>query len=358
MRDLLSKEPAILLQAPRISAARVLARIKSKHTAGTLIFEEQCSRSETGVLLYRAAEPAALIASILSDAPLCLALARSPFITTGWTESKNDLISAFLEACAKAHAAGELVKLSAPASLRRILLEAVLNSANARCLATTLETRTFVVAATKLGQFFYAMENAKDDELPAYSFLHGRSFLAAIGIKRINRATPAEHGKAFAKLTNYSWTAGLEAALRAASNTSSSCSCIDIGASPGGWSDLLSRYYNRVIAIDPGEIDAAVAERNNVHHLRLALSAEDGGTSLAALCAAMLPAEQSTLVVCDANIPAADAANLLRLLASKNLLAIVCKIVLPLMAPMSVLARKGESRGGSGLGRHVGADGF
>ena len=78
MRELLSKEPAVLLQAPRISAARVLARIKSKHTAGTLIFEEQCSRSETGVLLYRAAEPAALIASILSDAPLCLALARSP----------------------------------------------------------------------------------------------------------------------------------------------------------------------------------------------------------------------------------------------------------------------------------------
>ena len=48
---------------------------------------------------------------------------------------------------------------------------------------------------------------------------------------------------------------------------------IDIGASPGGWTDLLSRHvHSRVIALDPGDL---AFTRSNVVHMRELLLKDD-----------------------------------------------------------------------------------
>lgn len=125
--------------------------------------------------------------------------------------------------------------------------------------------------------------------------------------------------------------------------------CVDIGASPGGWTDLLSRSPNcrTVVAFDTGALDADVASRPNVVHLPMLLSATDGGASIDRLRAAIAPATCLDYVVCDANIPPAAAAGLVAHLATCGLLApkagaaSACgaeatKVVLTLKSPLRV----------------------
>jgi predicted rRNA methylase YqxC with S4 and FtsJ domains len=109
--------------------------------------------------------------------------------------------------------------------------------------------------------------------------------------------------------------------------------CIDIGASPGGWTDLLSRHA-RVVAVDPGDLEAEIACRPSVVHLRR-LVGSDADSDDAIRCA-LRPALAADFVVCDANIAPSDAASLLAHLAASGLLAAGCKVVLTLKAQCKV----------------------
>lgn len=115
--------------------------------------------------------------------------------------------------------------------------------------------------------------------------------------------------------------------------------CIDIGASPGGWTDLLSRHA-RVIAIDPGEISAEIVSRANVTHLRMMLDSDE--TSATRLREALRPAARASVVVCDANIAPATAASLVSSLAARDLLLPGSKLVLTLKAQAKVRSKSGE----------------
>jgi hypothetical protein len=213
----------VLLQAPKASQQRLLARLRAKHSA-TPVFEEQCARSDTGILVFRSADPEQLNASILRDAPLCLALARAPFIAKQWTDRREDLTAAFAETCAQAHASGETVKLSAPGTIRRVLLDAVLSVASAQCLTTSSETRTFVVAAAKAGDhFFYATAGRVDERADALAHGWPSRPLFPMGHWHPTAAAADRHGgdasicKAFAKLSSlFCEEPTFEAALAAA----------------------------------------------------------------------------------------------------------------------------------------------
>jgi len=75
---------------------------------------------------------------------------------------------------------------------------------------------------------------------------------------------------------------------------------LDVGAAPGGWTRVLAAVVAEVIAVDPAELDPAVAGLPNVRHLRCraeALDADEVG--------------QVGLIVNDMNIEGADSAALM-----------------------------------------------
>ena len=80
-----------------------------------------------------------------------------------------------------------------------------------------------------------------------------------------------------------------------------SATAIDVGAAPGGWTQHLARCgrYGRVIAVEPGDLDQAVAALAGVTHIRA--RAED---ALAEIKAAIKSGDAlADLLTCDANIP-------------------------------------------------------
>lgn len=50
------------------------------------------------------------------------------------------------------------------------------------------------------------------------------------------------------------------------------------GAAPGGWTGYLARQVQRVIAVDPADLDPAVLSLDNVYHLRM--KSEDAGPEI------------------------------------------------------------------------------
>jgi tRNA(Ser,Leu) C12 N-acetylase TAN1 len=97
---------------------------------------------------------------------------------------------------------------------------------------------------------------------------------------------------------------------------------LDLGAAPGGWSKVLSRYVELVYAVDPAPLDAEVAALGNVTHLPKKLEElnEDD-----------IP-RRAGLIACDANISARELAPLMgpvvrRFLAADGFLALTLKAV-------------------------------
>ena len=78
-------------------------------------------------------------------------------------------------------------------------------------------------------------------------------------------------------------------------------SAVDVGAAPGGWTQHLARCgrYGTVIAVEPGELDAAVLAIPGVVHVRQRAEAAAGGMA----SALGGPGCLADLLTCDANIP-------------------------------------------------------
>jgi 23S rRNA U2552 (ribose-2'-O)-methylase RlmE/FtsJ len=263
-------------------------------------------------------------------------LTRLPFIASVCSHSAAEVAAAFVLACEIAAADAGKVKLSAPTSLRRTLLDAVLRSPVASSLVTTGETLTFQVARCFGAAYFYDSEAVPPwcpsaDSLESslgpseqHGHWHSANALDKSGAK-------LSVCRAFYKLSEVfheepSFRSALTDAVRGSA-------CIDIGASPGGWTDLLSRHA-RVVAVDPGDLEAEIACRPSVVHLRR-LVGSDADSDDAIRCA-LRPALAADFVVCDANIAPSDAASLLAHLAASGLLAAGCKVVLTLKAQCKV----------------------
>ena len=360
--------PAVLLKVPWTHRDRVIARMCGRHHACPL-FEETCQKNDVAVMLFKAVDVDRLVDDILLDHPLCAALARAPFVASRQTESIGVLAEAFKEVCACAHSKGDTVMLSAPETVRRSLLEAVLETPWEECLVTGVASRTYHIAsAVRCAAFFYHTKaaptrpSASQPRGSATSMtslpnphpwpLYPRGHWHASDTGDAGDGNGGEEGhvcRASYKLSEvFVEDESFGAALTAAT---AKAVCIDIGASPGGWTDLLSRYC-RVIAIDPGSLHPTIAARERVHHLAMLLAddeastaaAEAGQDSITRLRAAMAPATQAALVCCDANIPPMEAARLVRTLARQALLSIGCKLVLTLKSPRKVRASTANER--------------
>ena len=306
------------------------------HGAGAPIFVEKCPKGEASTCLFRCCDLSRLLDSVLRDIPLCRVLTRLPFIASVCSHSAAEVAAAFVLACEIAAADAGKVKLSAPTSLRRTLLDAVLRSPVASSLVTTGETLTFQVARCFGAAYFYDSEAVPSWCPSADSLESSLGPSEQLGHWHSANALDKSGAKlsvcrAFYKLSEVfheepSFRSALTDAVRGSA-------CIDIGASPGGWTDLLSRHA-RVVAVDPGDLEAEIACRPSVVHLRR-LVGSDADSDDAIRCA-LRPALAADFVVCDANIAPSDAASLLAHLAASGLLAAGCKVVLTLKAQCKV----------------------
>ena len=94
--------------------------------------------------------------------------------------------------------------------------------------------------------------------------------------------------------------------------------CVDIGASPGGWTECLSDMPgSRVVAVDPGDVVPEISDRTNVEHLRLFLASPESYNKVKQA----LQQKALSCAVSDVNLPPAAAANLIVELARESMLA-------------------------------------
>lgn len=319
------------------------------------VFEEACHKNDHGSLLFRPetslTEPTpdvdGLLSAVLGDVPLCGALTRTPFLVTHCAFDARSLGDGLCDAMRAATAAGAKLKLSTPNSVQSALLQHASQHAppsDAACLVPVGESHVFHVAAVYGACWFYSAQPAavvppREPAQGSAAALHCetavcRAFFklseAMIEDARLLGALTADGGGGGAN----GHSAAAASAAAAAASTSQTV-CIDIGAAPGGWTDLLSRY-RRVVAVDPGLLDERIAARPLVTHLRMLLSHDAADTGK--LRTAMAPATQAAFVVCDANIPPAEAAKLVCHLAASGLVADRCRLVLTLKAPFKVRA--------------------
>jgi 23S rRNA U2552 (ribose-2'-O)-methylase RlmE/FtsJ len=353
--------PAVLLQVGKPHWERAASRMREVHACAPPIFEEPCQKGDMGTLLFRSSDNVhTLLASILQDWPLCSVLTRAPFVASRCCLAQEqtapngtvplppppplELVAALRTACEEAVAQSHTVKLSAPAGIRRSLLAAIMAEApeHAECLVATGADRVFHVSSVfRCAAYFYHTL-----AVPVYS-PH-----AVLDEKLGHWHSPAQHDKSGSKSSvcraYYKLSEALheDPALAAFLLTApgGKKACVDIGAAPGGWTDLLSRQPGcRVVAFDPGALDAAVVARPNVAHLPMLLSSDDGGESVRRLKDAMAPSLTLDVVVCDANIPPAVAAGLVAHLAACELLSDGCRLVLTLKSPLRVRASQAAS---------------
>lgn len=345
----LAAGPAVLLQVSHSHRERIIARVR-QHTAAAPAFEEICQHGDNGILLYRCGtqdSTTALLQSIFRDEPLCSALPRQPFVASSCTESVDELTTTFVAACTNAHASGNTVKLSGALAIRSALLDAALGTTSASCLVASGETMTFHVASAYRGGAYFYHTSATPTWRPSDEAVKVVNYCPSL-CPPGHWHTPADTKdaagvcKAFYKLRELiAEEPPLLASLAHAAATGGGVMAIDIGASPGGWTELLA-HFGEVVAIDPGALLTRVTARPNVTHLRCRLA--DDGASIPKLRAAMRSsAHAATHVVCDANIPAAEAGALIALLASSSLLAVGCHVVVTLKAAQKVRASRGVS---------------
>jgi len=87
----------------------------------------------------------------------------------------------------------------------------------------------------------------------------------------------------------------------------SSCIAVDIGASPGGWSQVLSDCCSHVFAVDPGLLHPSVLQLPNVTHINQLLESD---ITLTTLKKEIKPNKLS-LCVCDVNFNAIRATKMI-----------------------------------------------
>ena len=88
----------------------------------------------------------------------------------------------------------------------------------------------------------------------------------------------------------------------------SSCVSCDVGAAPGGWTQVLSRHSFKVIAIDPGQLAPDVLALPNVHYIaatlqnanvEAALAESDGGKLKMIVCDVNFEPRQTAEMLCE-----------------------------------------------------------
>lgn len=87
------------------------------------------------------------------------------------------------------------------------------------------------------------------------------------------------------------------------------CISCDVGASPGGWTQFLSRHCARVIAVDPGLLDPAVLSLSNVTYIGATLQDSCVSTLLDEL--AVQHQLKLKMIVCDVNFKPSETAKML-----------------------------------------------
>lgn len=86
------------------------------------------------------------------------------------------------------------------------------------------------------------------------------------------------------------------------------CISCDVGAAPGGWTQILAQYSSRVLSIDPGLLHPSVLALPNVTYIPETLQNSNIGEVLSDLAQSRLKLK---VVVCDVNFEPAETARML-----------------------------------------------
>jgi 23S rRNA U2552 (ribose-2'-O)-methylase RlmE/FtsJ len=112
-----------------------------------------------------------------------------------------------------------------------------------------------------------------------------------------NASPEAPVSRAYYKLQQV-WNDVLRHLFMAESNTSANA--IDLGASPGGWTQVLKKHgrFGHVVAVDPGLLAHRVAALEGVEHIRADFCSQEFATALLQMNTCL----PLSLLVCDASI--------------------------------------------------------
>ena len=124
--------------------------------------------------------------------------------------------------------------------------------------------------------------------------------------------------------------AGLRARIRAGSKA------VDIGASPGGWSDFLASQGCSVLAIDPGVVRCSSPLVKHVQklvqealpELQEFAASPSASTAAAAAASASIPSSGIDLIVCDMNVRPLEAVKLIRVVVSSVPMSPTARLIL------------------------------
>ncbi len=99
---------------------------------------------------------------------------------------------------------------------------------------------------------------------------------------------------------------------------------LDLGAAPGGWTKILSKYVRKVYSVDPAQLDEDILKLGNVAHLP---------KKLEELTIEDVP-QRADIITCDANISAQELVSVIGkvvadFLSEKGLLVLTLKAVTP-----------------------------
>jgi len=338
---------ALLVLACRPHHIRVIARMLERHSAASVVFTDAVPKGKVSALLFDplpGCSVSAMLASVLGDESLCRSLVSAPStVDHACGSSASPASEAFVAAAQRAHADGESLKLSAPSCIRRALLDAVLALPAGDCLVTREATRCFTVTAVASASAFLYRAASEPEEILRSAFAQRTT--GGHWFKGFESAEQTRAGvicKAHFKMRELmaedaEW--GDEFATPPLAGEEPR-GCIDIGAAPGGWTELLSRSGNvKVIAVDPGDLDATVTSRPNVTHMRLLLRGADDSV---AQIRAELPAGGATWCVCDMNVRPRDTALLMVALAEGGCLAPGC--LLAMTVKVTVRGKLGRAK--------------
>ena len=297
-----------VLQVSAPHRARFSAYVREHFQISTLheTRAHALTRNGDGALLLRA--PDGMVATLAADPIVSLALRRAYVVDwcgRSWDTAVSEArraVEGFAAACS--HIAPRVRVQGYPPSLEDTLIDEL--SATAGTAMSSTDVMPLHVAP------------GRADALVSLVFVDGIYYVGvcpatdprvAIGVMSTKQQVAADCGavplcRAYFKLWEAACRTGVIPVLHNAEVVATTVrTALDVGASPGGWSQYLAAVGFKVVAVDPGNVDTSLLSQG-VEHLRMR-----GEAAISVLLDRGL-ARTFDAYTCDANVPTGVTASL------------------------------------------------